>query len=354
MDVLDRLLLREFIVYFILVLGGLALLYLSIDFLSKFWDMQMPMTTVLALYGYKVPGALNQFVPVACLMATLLVLTTMSRQNEVLALYASGIGTYRIISTFIAVTATISTFSFLTFDSLVPAFAKREMLVSKGLDPSQEYMLTTTGGGFWYRSGRLVYSVGRFIPEANSLEEVRIYLLSPSFRLLQLMHSKRAKFVNNDWVLEDGFIVAYPDSGYPISTKFTHKSGVIPEKPSDFKTLKIEDKTMRLKDLRKYIDRNKSYGLETTSEQVSYHERLALVFTPLIFVLLGIPFATKPLRTHSIAKSVGFCFLIVFLYLLIFRMSISIGKGGHIPPILAGWATNIIFFVLSLFFITRR
>src|SRR5580658_10507489 len=107
MDLLDRYLLREFITYFTLVLTGLALLYLGIDFLSKFWDMRMPTATVLTLYGYKIPAALNQFVPVACLMATLLVLTAMSRQNEVLALYSSGIGTYRLISTFVAVTATI-------------------------------------------------------------------------------------------------------------------------------------------------------------------------------------------------------------------------------------------------------
>lgn len=354
MDILDRFLIREFVVYFILVLFGLALLYLGIDFLSHFWDMRMPTVTVLTVYGYKVPAALNQFIPVACLMATLLVLTAMSRQNEVLALYSSGIGTYRIISTFIAVTATISTVSFLTFDSLVPAFAKREMLVQKGLDPSKEYMLTTTGGGFWYRSGRLVYSVGRFVPEANTLEDLKVYLVSPNSKLLQMMRAKRAKFVENDWVLEDGFVIAYPDTGFPTSAIFKTKVGVIPEKPSDFKTLKIEEKTMRLRDLRRFIDRNKSYGLDTTGQQVSYHERLALVFTPLIFVLIGIPFATKPLRTHSIARSVGFCFLVVFMYLLIFRMTISVGKGGHIPPLIAGWATNAIFLVFSLFLVLRK
>ena len=79
---------------------------------------------ILELYLYKMPAALQQFVPVACLMATLLVLTNMSRQNEVLALYSSGIGTIRLLSTFVAAVATISTVSFLSFDNLVPAFAK--------------------------------------------------------------------------------------------------------------------------------------------------------------------------------------------------------------------------------------
>ena len=95
---------------------------------------------------------------------------------------------------------------------------------------------------------------------------------------------------------------------------------------------------MRLKDLRVYIRRNKAYGLDTTAQQVNYQERISLVFTPLVFVLLGIPFALQPLKSQSMPKSIAFCFLIVFIYLLMFRMSLSIGKSGIFPPIVAGWA----------------
>jgi lipopolysaccharide export system permease protein len=150
-------------------------------------------------------------------------------------------------------------------------------------------------------------------------------------------------------------VVAYPtENEYPLSQKFTEKGGVIPEKPSDFKTLQVEESTMRLKDLRKYIQRNKSYGLDTTTQQVSYHERLALVFTPLIFVLIAIPFGLRPLKQQSVAKSIGFCFVLVFLYLLMFRLIVSVGKGGHIPPILSGWLTNVIFIIIALFFFMKR
>ena len=110
---------------------------------------------------------------------------------------------------------------------------------------------------------------------------------------------------------------------------------------------------MRLKDLRKYITRNKSYGLDTTVQEVNYHERLALVFTPLVFVLLGIPFALQPLRTYPLAKGIGFCFLVVFLYLVMFRMSLSIGKGGQIPPLIAAWAPNLVFLAASMVFKRR-
>lgn len=355
MDTLDRFLLKEFLLYFLSILIGLALLYLGIDFLSKFFGMGRPVGQALLIYLYKLPAALQQFVPVACLMATLLVLSTMSRQNEILALYSCGVGTLRLVSTFVAVTATLSTFAFLTFDSWVPTFARKEILVSRGLDPSQEDLLFFRGQGFWYRSGSLIYNVGRFDPENNRMEDLRIYRLRENYRLEEAIRAKRATYQDNDWLLEEGVVTTYPtDNPFPGYSTFTTRKGLIPEKPSDLKTLRMDENTMRLRDLRRYIERNKTYGFDTTVQQVNYHERLALVFAPLIFVLIAVPFATKPLKTQSLAKSVGFCFLVVFIYLLTFRTSVSIGKGGHLPPLIAGWMPNILFFLFSLSLMWRK
>jgi lipopolysaccharide export system permease protein len=354
MDTLDRYLIREFLTYFFLILFGLAAIFLGIDFLTKFWDMNMPIGRVFALYGYKLPAVLQRFLPVACLMATLLVLSGMSRQNEILALYASGVSVFRIVSTFIAIAAVLSTISFLLFDSLVPVFAKREMLVSRGLDPSQDYPFNTNHSGFWYRSGRIIYNVAGFTPETNTLDDVHVFVMSPTFDLVQMVHAKRARYHDSDWELQDGVIINYPPKRFPVSSTFTSKHGVIPEKPSDYKSLKVEDDTMRLRDLRRFILKNRSFGLDTTGQQVNYHQRLALVFTPLIFVLLAISFSTKPVKTQSFVRSIGLCFLVVFIYLLMFQMVLSVGKGGHIPPVVAGWATNVVFLLVAMILLMRR
>lgn len=355
MDTLDRFLIREFFLYLVVVLVGLTSLYLGIDFLSKFWSSHTPIATTSVLYSYKIPETLQRFVPVASLMATLLVLTNMSRQNEILALYTGGIGIIRIASTLIAIIAVVCTVSFLTFDKLTPLFAKKHLLLSRGLDPNDDQLLTSKQGRFWYRSGNLVYKVGRFSPDQNTLEDLNVYILSPSSQLVQRIRAKKATYVNDDWILEDGFIVMYPqDTHYPVSKPFKTKRGIIPEKPVDFKSFEIIEETMELKELRRFINKNKTYGLDTTIQQVNYHERLALVFAPLIFVLLGIPFATNPLRTHSTAKSVGFCFLLVFIYLLSFRFSLSLGKGGQLPPFVAGWAPNVFFLVGAVLVLFRK
>ncbi len=355
MDTLDRYVVRETLVYLVLILLGLAVLFLGIDFLSNFWRSNQPLSSVALTYYYRLPSAIQLFVPVACLMATILVLTGMSRQNEVLALYASGVSTLRLLSTFVALIATVSAVSFLALDSIVPVFARKQILVARGLDPSSsENLASFNRSNFWYRSGRLAYNVGQFVPQTETLQDLKVYLFSNSFYLLERIQAKEATYEDGDWVLRDGTIVTYPpDSRYPLTIPFKTKRKVIPEKPADFKTLEVRDDTMKLRDLRQYISRNRQYGMDTTSQQVSYHERIALVFTPLILIFLSFPFAIKPLKTHSTAKSVTFCFAVVFLYLLASKLSISVGKGGHLSPWFAAWAPNLAFLGLSSFRLMR-
>lgn len=354
MDTLDKYLVKELIVYFILILCGVSILFLGVDFLSKFWSIQMPVSTVLTLYLYKIPEAVRQFVPVACLMATLLVISTMAKQNEVIALYASGISTIRIAATFIAVVAALSAISFLILDPLVPTLEKKRLLLEKGADTSEEALLSFNRDRFWYRSGMAIYNVGHFDQKKNILEDINLFILTPTGTIEKKIKAKRAVFKENDWNVENGHIIRYPESHFPTVETFLSQRGLIPEKPGDYKTLEIQPETMQLKELRKNIVRNRSYGLDTTRQQVSYHERISMVFTPIIFVLLGIAFVLKPLKTQSVAKGVAFCFLVVFIYLIIFRMMISVGKGGHLPPIIAGWTPNLIFLAIASIMIWKR
>jgi lipopolysaccharide export system permease protein len=173
---------------------------------------------------------------------------------------------------------------------------------------------------------------------------------------MQRVHAKYAIFTGSDWALHEGYTVYYPvDTHFPEMKPFQERDGLIRERPSEFRTLTIQEETMKLRDLRRYIDRNQGSGLDTTGQQVSYHERVALVFTPLILLLLGFPYALKPLnRNQSMPKSIAFCFLVVFLYLLIQRMSLSIGRGGHIAPVVAAWTPNFLFFWVAIFLLTKR
>lgn len=353
MDILDRYLVKEFILYFLAIHLGLGVLALGIDFLSHMWDIQLGFGRMVTLYGYKFPFYLQQFFPLAVLLATLVLLTTMSRQNEILSLYCGGIGSFRLVSTLVATVATISTAYFLFFDSFVPFFNGRKVALEQGLDPST-HVSARPEGGFWYRSNNLVYNIGRFQPEKNRMEDVSIYFLDRNFRLSQKLHAKDALFNGEDWILGEGFAVKYPGQGFPELEKFKTLDNVIAERPSDFKAIKVSEDSMRLKELRRYLKAHEGSGLDTTSSRVQYHERLAYVFSPLIFLLLAIPLGIQPMKSRSLMRNVAIAFMAAFTYLMFARLSLSVARGGFLPPVVAAWFPNVLFGGISLFLLTRR
>ncbi|NBX76215.1 MAG: YjgP/YjgQ family permease [Proteobacteria bacterium] len=350
MDTLDKYLIRELIIYFVLVLIGISALAVGIDFLSKFWSAGIPFGRAMEIYLYKIPKATQQFVPVAALMATLLVLSTMSRSNEILALYASGVSPVRIVSTFIAAIATLSTVTFLLFDPLLPLFEQKKNQLEAGKSGAEVAKFQADGSryGFWYRSNDLIYHVGTFNPKTNTLQDLDLYFLGPEFQILKKIRAKEAKFEDGDWSILDGVMVEYPlENPFPKSESFKEIRDIIRENPSDYQTVEIEETTMRLRDLRKFIERSHRYGVDMTVQRVSYHERVAHVFSPLIFVLLGLSFSLSPFKNQSPAKGVALSFLLVFVYLILSKMSLSVGRGGRIPPMVAAWLPNMLFLGLA-------
>ncbi|NBV49869.1 LptF/LptG family permease [bacterium] len=357
MDTLDRYLIKELVIYFLLVLVGISALAVGIDFLSKFWSSGASFSRAMELYLFKVPKAIQQFVPVAALMATLLVISTMARSNEVLALYAGGVSKIRLASTFIAAVATMSTVAFLLFDPLIPLFERRRLDLEAGKSPEAFTQLPLEGSrlGFWYRSHQMIYYVGAFYPQSNTLQGLDLYFLGPDFQVVKKIHADRARYFKGGWTLFKGTIVEYPlENPFPKSSSFSELKDIIPEKPSDFQTVEVEETTMRLRDLRKYIEKSSQYGVDTTAQSVAYHERVAHVFSPLIFVLLGLSFALNPLKNQSAAKGVGASFLLIFIYLILSKMSVSVGKGGRIPPLVAAWLPNMIFLSLASFKLVKK
>ena len=356
MDTLDRMLAREFLSLLVLILIGLAVLFLGADFLMNLWHHQgrMPMTRILAMYAYRFPAALQMFFPVACLMATLVVLTTMSRHNEVLALYAGGISALRIATTLIMLVGVLSGASFVVFDAFVPMLNKRHLLISQGRPASDESALTELDrDSLWYRSGNLIYSARRFESGGPSLHGLDVYVMDSGFNLAERIHARQAFFRDRKWVLEDGFSIRYPGD-FPIPGTFARLENVIFEEPKDFKTAHFHEETMKIRDLKRYIQHNRGTGLDITAQLVHFHERLALVLAPLVLILISLPYSLRPLRTYSMGKSVGFCFLLVFIYLVMFRFSVSLGKSGNVPPFLAAWTPNLIFLSIALLMVSRR
>ncbi len=115
---------------------------------------------------------------------------------------------------------------------------------------------------------------------------------------------------------------------------------------------KLKEQEMSVGEIKAKIEKMKKNGEDTTSQEVQLHKRYAIPFACIVFGLIGVPLGIQPRRS---GRSHGFVFGIIII--LAYYISLSgaelFALKKSIPPLLAGWAPNILFGCLGVYLLVK-
>src|SRR5215510_524692 len=129
MRILDRYLLREFVVYLVLGLLGFIVIFAVVDLIEKmdvFLDHKAPWFLVAQYFFNLAPDVVVKMLPVALLLATFLALGQLNKFGELTAMRAGGLSLLRILAPVYVVASTCVLLSLLLGEYVVPG-ADREL-----------------------------------------------------------------------------------------------------------------------------------------------------------------------------------------------------------------------------------
>ena len=95
--VLDRYILRKFIINLLISAGAFIIIFLVVDLIEnidKFIDRQAEITLVFIYYLYYIPYIINLTLPISMLLSCLFTLGNMSQHNEIVAQKSAGISRF--------------------------------------------------------------------------------------------------------------------------------------------------------------------------------------------------------------------------------------------------------------------
>ncbi|MGE3261442.1 MAG: LPS export ABC transporter permease LptG [Bacteriovoracia bacterium] len=356
MSILDRYIAREFWKGLLAAMATFLVLYLGGDTVRQGLRDDIPPAFALQFTFLQMPEVLVLLLPAACLMGTLICLSGLARRNELTAMFASGISLARIAFVVLSLVFMLCCVSFVVTDRIVPPLAKlRAHIYRTEIQKKPDLQTDIKQNKIWYRSRNLIYNLRSFEPRINRISGISIYTFNDRFDLIQQIEADTADYADGRWLLSNGLITLFDEAnGYPMTRRFATQSLTLNESPAEFSEIEKEVETLRLKNLWRYIQRNKDAGIDTHSYEVVFWSKISLALVPLVMALLGIPFATQHHRHASLARDISLCFLIVLVYWLLFSASLSIGKSGRIPPLWAAWGPNFLFFGLGLFMVLRN
>lgn len=358
MNLIDRYIAKLFIAFFF---GGLlvfCVLFVTVDFMTNISRYNADSSAVIEYYALYTPSIAYQMMAVACLLGTIFTLSTLNKNNELVALFSTGMSLFRIATPILVLVILVSSLSFWLNDRLLPSLNQRKNYVEFVQIKKRPGMYSTVNSDkIWYRSGNILYNIKTLSGETATAQGLTMYYFDNTWRLIQMISAGSVKLNGTSWDLLNGSVTLFTNDpkgvNIPMTQNFKQKTITVSEDSGDIQKSSQETDTLRISELRRYIDRNKAAGLETLAYEVEYHAKFSFAFAAFVMSCIGIPFAATRARSGGAALNVGITIFLAFIYYAAYSSGITLGRHGALPPIIAVWVPNVLGVVFSGIFLLR-
>lgn len=352
LPILARYVLREFLRVFVLCMLGFLLVYVLVDFFDRFGTYlkyQPSIGTVLRYFLFKLPLIVTQLVPVATLAGVLLGLGVLARHNELTAMRASGVSTLQIGLPLLILAGLVSIGVLAWNELVVPYCAERFRHIEAVEIRKRPLKAVLDEHGIWFHGKAGIYSIEHFDARHGTIVGLTVYDFTPGFELKRLIEVPAARWQHDRWVL-DGAIERRFDAAGGIPTRnLGPEDFTLPDEPDDMHVMQKEPEELNFHHLRRQIREFSRKGIDATELRVDLDLKLAVPFVSLVMALIGVPLATRNPRRRPLATSIGIALVVGFSYWVLLALTVSLGHGGAVPPVVAAWTANGIFTLFGVF-----
>ena len=354
-QLMDLYLLRRFLYYFAFLMGLFIFLFEAFTFFELLDDIarhRVPFLVVVNYFRFLTPYLLYQLAPLGALVAVLVTLGVMSKNNEVVACKASGISLYRLAVPLLIGGVVLAATMLILDDTYLPYANHRQDAFRNQIKgrPPQTYFQPRRQ---WiFGENAKIYNYGLFDPVRNLFGELSVLDLDPAtFQVRRRIYAARAHWddAQKKWVLESGWIRDFAGGAVTNYARFPEMSlPELTEPPSYFNREVLQAFQMSWRELQGYIDDLHQAGFDVSALTVQWHEKIAYPLIAPVSMLLAIPFALL-VGTRGAVGGVALGVAIGIVYWVTARLLEAMGGVGQLPPLLAGWSPDLIFFFLGLY-----
>jgi LPS export ABC transporter permease LptG len=355
--ILDRYLLREYLVFMGIGLGVAAVLFVVIDLLQtldRYIRIKPPFFYVVEHFVYRVPAALHDGLPVVMLVATIFLFLALTRYHELTAMKAAGMSLYRVAAPVLMLSAIVAVASGLFQELLLPRLNELGDEVDRVKIRGQLPRHLQSRERLWLRTAdSRFYRVELLHPGSADLYGVTVLEVDQTtFRLQSRLDARRAHWTPEGWELTDGAMREFGPRGEVQTIPFMVTAIDLREEIDDFTRIHKSITAMSYWELRDYVAKLEATGYQVKKYTVELYSKLSFPWVNLIMVLVAIPFSLQSPRGGRLF-GVALAIAIMAGYLVIHYIALAFARADLLPPLVAAWTANIIFLGLGTSLLLR-
>lgn len=351
--------LREYILgEFLKPLVACFILFISLSWIIDLFDhldeivkAKVPLFVLCDYYFSLTPFIFVNISPIIIILATIFTLTILNKHNEIMAIKSMGVNLWSVIWIFLGFGIVMSILNFSVNELVKPNSylhsinLKEDYFKPQGSREKNQIMNDIT----LYGSENRIFIINSYDVKRQQISNITISENNARNELSRQIVAKRAQWLEGFWVFYDCIITDY-DNGRIKGTPqiFKEKVILIDEKPQDIQRANLQPDLMSYWQLKKYIRRLKSSGFKANKELVTFYNKLAFPLANFIIIFFAVPFTLTRERSENMFLGVATSIGISFSYWGVNAVSLSLGKIGMLPPLLAAWLTNIVFALVGI------
>lgn len=362
MTILDRYVLKKFLVPFLYCFLGFIAIWLVFDLSDNGPDFiagHASLKFILEFYASQLPQIIVISLPIGLLLALLYSLTQMSRANEIISMLGAGRSVARVLTPLFAIAVLlVGVLTWFNYEGAPHAEkTKKAMLkeLNSGRKPDKRSISALM---FRNRADHRTWYMRKIYPVQQTLNDVQIIQQNPNGMIVRQWYARAASYDSDrkSWLLEDVKVIDMNKDGDITKTQLFPELRIDKwsETPWRLASSTMNPDYLSVPELNDYLRHNADFpAARLAPYRTQLQNRWALPWSPLIVVFIAAPLGIVYSR-RGILGSVSLALALFFGLIFTNSLCVALGKGSKMPPDLAAWAPFVFFLLVGCVLLWMR
>lgn len=336
----------------ILLINVIVIVFDVSERIDDFISHKVPFRSIIFVYYFNfLPYFTNLFSALFTFIAVIFFTSKMASHTEIIAILSGGISFRRMLRPYILVSIFLGFLSFALYNYVIPRANKNRLTF--------EYQWMGKRDARFERDIHIQTDPGTYLYVRNfNAETQKGYKFTiEKFNQQNMYYKLMANSIEWDtaelkWTIKD-YHIRLINGKEETLYKGIAMDTVLGITPKDFSSEIVDVTTMNNKELKAFIAKERLKGSSNVAfYELEKYKRIAFPFSTIVLTLIGVALSSRKVRGGT-GMHMGLGIGLSFTYIMFNQFASVFATYGNVPPYLAVWIPNVIFFVLALYLIRK-
>lgn len=332
-----------FLVGLVLVLQTLDLLQESDEILAIAGNGNDELIRYLT---YRLPQLISQFLPFSVLLGSLLTLSSLNQNSEIIIMKSTGLSAHAILLPLLLTALGIAVTHF-TFNEAVLTKANARLTAWQNAEYDASRMTAEKSRTIWLMDEDTVVQADQLkvIPGGMELSGVELYRRAAKDGMDRYIHAERALYSRESgWTLLNTTTTNIITSSTTRMDRLPWTTTIPPER---FAAVAVDAKQVGIAELYRAIRDLRGSGFQSRGLLAGLYHKFAGPLSSVLMPLLGAVAGFGLARSGKLFVRVVIGMMLGFAYFVADNFMLAMGQFGAAPPLMAAWAPFLLFILVG-------